>query len=221
MATIIKPESLQRASGTALRGVAYNLTDMAAQATDYQRSVQQDAAQIVEAARRDADTVRREAETAGRRAAEAAIDRILDEKVAQQMKTLTPALRAAVQHIADAKQEWLRHWEHAAVDLAIAIAERLTRGELTRRPEIALDWIRQSLELAAGSGEVVIHLHPGDHAAIERSVEQLAAAVCPLATARVVADGAVSAGGCRIATEFGTIDGRLEAQLERIREELR
>jgi flagellar assembly protein FliH len=220
MATIIKPADQQHASGVALRGVAYNLTDMAAQAVDYQRSVQRDAAQIVETAQRDAAAIRRDAETAGRRAAEQAIERILDEKVAKQMATLTPALRAAVEQIADSKQDWLRHWEQAAVGLAVAIAERLVRGELARRPEISLTWIRESLELTGGSGEVVIHLSAADHAAIERNVSQLAAAVCPLATARVVADDSVSPGVCRIVTEFGAIDGQLEAQLKRIKEEL-
>ena len=220
MATIIKPESVQHASGTALRGVAYDLTDMAAQASNYHRTVEQDAVEIVASARREAAVIRGDAEAHGRRAAEQAIERILDEKLARQMKTLTPALQAAVEQISEAKQDWLRHWEQAGVGLAVAIAERLVRGELTRRPEIALDWIRQSLELAAGSGEVAIHLNPGDHHAIERQVEQMAAAFCPLATARVVADEAVSPGGCRIVTEFGTIDGQLEAQLERIKQEL-
>jgi flagellar biosynthesis/type III secretory pathway protein FliH len=35
-----------------------------------------------------------------------------------------------------------------------------------------------------------------------------------------VADDAVSPGGCRLNTEFGTIDKQLETQLERIKEEL-
>jgi flagellar assembly protein FliH len=200
--------------------VAYDLTDMAAQASDYHRSVEQDAVAIVASARREAAAIRSDAEAAGRRAAEQAIDRILDEKVARQMTTLTPALRAAVQQISEAKQDWLRHWEQSAVGLAVAIAERLVRGELARRPEIALDWIRQSLELAAGSGDVAIHLNPGDAQTIERQVEHLTAEFCPLAAARIVADETISPGGCRIVTEFGSIDGQLEAQLERIKQEL-
>jgi flagellar assembly protein FliH len=220
MATIIKPDSYKNASGTALRGVAYDFTDMAARATNYHRSIEQDAAEIVAAARKEAAAIRGDAETAGRRAAEQAIERILDEKVAQQMKTLTPAVRAAVEQISEAKQDWLRHWERSAIDLSIAIAQRLVRGELARRPEIALDWIRQSLELAAGNCEVAIHLSPGDYQTIQRQVEQLAAAFCPLATVRVIADEAISPAGCRIVTEFGTIDGQLESQLERIRQEL-
>jgi F0F1-type ATP synthase membrane subunit b/b' len=132
MATIIKPEMLT-ASGTALRHVAYDLTDMAAEADGYLVGVRREAAKIVEQARRDGAAVRQDAEAAGRRAAEEAIDRILDEKVAQQMKTLTPALQAAAQQIRDSQQSWLKQWESAAVELACAIAARLVRGELAWR----------------------------------------------------------------------------------------
>ena len=92
MATIIKTQSTPQSSGTAYRAVAYDLSDMEAQADGYLDSVRAEAAKIVEAARREADAIRQSAEAAGRRAAEQAIERILDEKVAQQMKTLTPAL---------------------------------------------------------------------------------------------------------------------------------
>jgi flagellar assembly protein FliH len=220
MATIIKPESSQRHSGTAFRQVAYDLTDMAAAADDYLRGVRHEAAKIVEQSRRDAAVVRQQAEEAGRRAAEEAIERILDEKVAKQMKTLTPALQSAIEQIRDAKQEWRRYWESAATALAAAMAGRLVRGELTRRPEISLEWVREALELAAGSGEIAIHLHPDDCQILERQVQTLAEVMHPTATVRLVPDEAVSAGGCRIVTEFGSVDMQLETQLERIKQEL-
>jgi flagellar assembly protein FliH len=220
MATIIKTHVPEQLSGTAFRAVAYDLTDMAAQADGYLGTVRGQAAQIVEQAKREAAAIRQQAEAAGRRAAEEAIDRILSEKVAQQMKTLTPALQSAVRQVEDSKQAWLRQWESAAVELALAIAKRLVQGELARRPEISLQWIRESLELAAGSGDVTIRLNPADEQTLRRQVEQLAGAFAPLATVKVVADDAISPGGCRLNTEFGTIDKQLETQLDRIKEEL-
>jgi flagellar assembly protein FliH len=220
MATIIKTHVPEQLSGTAFRAVAYDLTDMAAQADGYLGTVRGQAAQIVEQAKRDAAAIRQQAEAAGRCAAEQAIDRILDEKVAQQMKTLTPALQSAVRQVEDSKQAWLRQWESAAVDLALAIAKRLVQGELARRPEISLQWIRESLELAAGSGDVTIRLNPADEQTLRRQVEQLAGAFSPLATVNVIADAAISPGGCRLNTEFGVIDKQLDTQLDRIKEEL-
>jgi flagellar biosynthesis/type III secretory pathway protein FliH len=42
-----------------------------------------------------------------------------------------------------------------------------------------------------------------------------------LGDTQVVADAAVSPGGCRVETRFGAIDQTFEAQLSRIEEELR
>ncbi|RIK80966.1 MAG: hypothetical protein DCC67_08630 [Planctomycetota bacterium] len=220
MATIIKQRTAHE-SGTALHAVAYDLTDMAVQAEDYLATVRREAAKIVEQARQDAAAVRQAAEAAGRQAAEQAVERILDEKVARQMKTLTPALQAAVKQIEDAQQAWLQQWESAALDLALALAGRLVRGELTRRPEITLQWVRESLELAAGRGEVTVQLNPVDAQTLERQVKQLADAFAPLASVAVVAEETITPGGCRLLTEFGIVDQQLDAQLERIREELR
>jgi len=220
MATIIKTHTPQRESGKAFRGVAYDLTDMAAQAEDYLGTVRSQAAEIVEQAKREAAAIRQDAEAAGRHAAEQAIERILDEKVAQQMKTLTPALQAAVKQVVDAKQDWLRHWERSAVELAVGVAGRLVRGELERRPEISGQWLRESLQLVAGSGDVTVRLNPADQQTLERQVTQLAAVFAPLATVTVLADEAISPGGCRLSTEFGSVDQQLETQLERIKAEL-
>jgi flagellar biosynthesis/type III secretory pathway protein FliH len=220
MATIIKPNAVEHASGAAFRGVAYDLTDMAAQAEGYLGDVRRRAAEIVEQARREAAAIRQDAEAAGRRAAEQAIERILDEKVARQMKTLTPALQAAVKQVEESRQDWLQRWESAAIELAAAIAGRLVRGELGRRPEISKAWVREALELAAGSGEVTIRLNPADHQTLHKQLPQLASAFAPLATVKAATDDLISPGGCQLVTEFGVVDMQLEAQLERIKEEL-
>lgn len=220
MATIIKSHASMHASGAANRPVAFDLSDMEAHAEDYLGSVRREAAKIVEAARQEAEAIRQNAEAAGRQAAEQAIERILDEKVSRQMKTLTPALQAAARQIGDAKQDWLRHWESTAVDTAVAIAGRLVRGELARRPEISIEWIRQALELAAGAGEIGVRLNPADCQTLAGQVEQIAAVFAPLAELRLVADDSISPGGCRIVTEFGVVDNQLETQLERIKQEL-
>lgn len=221
MATIIKHhDGQQRASGPTLRSAAYDLTDMAAQADQYLVEIRSEAVKIVEQARQEAAAVKQQAEAAGRRAAEEAIERILDEKVAQQMRSLTPALQAAAKQIEDAKQEWMRHWERTAVELAAAIAERMVRGELSRRPEISLEWVRESLQLAAGTGDLTIQLSPADQQTLKKQVQQLASVFAPLAHVSVVASEAISPGGSRLITEFGAIDQQIETQLERIKEEL-
>jgi flagellar assembly protein FliH len=94
------------------------------------------------------------------------------------------------------------------------------RGELSRRPEISAQWIRESLELVAGSSDVTVRLNPADQQTLDRQVSQLAETFAPLATVKVVADESISLGGCKLITEFGSIDQQLETQLARVKEEL-
>ena len=80
--------------------------------------------------------------------------------------------------------------------------------------------IREALELAAGSAQVRLHLHPEDHKALGGQVQLLVQEMSGLGEAEVIADAGVSRGGCRVETRFGTIDQQFEAQLARIEEEL-
>jgi flagellar assembly protein FliH len=91
---------------------------------------------------------------------------------------------------------------------------------LTAHPEITLTLVREALELAAGSAQVRIHLHPDDRAALGDQVQLLIREMSGLGSAELVADAAVTRGGCRVETRFGVIDQQFEAQLARIEEEL-
>ncbi len=220
MATIIKRGSQSHDSGIELRKLAFDLTDMSSQGDAYLQEVRQEAAKIVQQAEQEAAKIRQEAEAAGKAAAEAAIERILDEKVAQQMKTLTPALSSAVQQIEDSRQDWLRHWESSATQLACAIAARVIRRELQIQPDVALEWVKESLQMCAGAAELTVRLNPSDHETLGKQVRQLVEVFQPAAETKIVADPAISMSGCRIETEFGSIDQQIETQLERLQQEL-
>jgi flagellar assembly protein FliH len=220
MATIIKTASEALPSGTPLRQIAYDLHDFSGQADDYLKRVRAEAAKIVLQAKQEAEKVRAQAEQAGRQAAEAAIEKVLDEKVAKQMRTLAPALEKAIAQIVDSQADWQRHWEKSIVELACVLARRIVRRELRHQPEITLDWIREALELVSGAGEITVRLNPAEVATLRNQVDSLVAVFGAAAQAKVVADESITSGGCRIDTQFGSIDQQVETLLERISEEL-
>jgi flagellar assembly protein FliH len=220
MATIIKRESEYYPSGTRLSAMALDMSDMSDQAEEYLEAIRAEALKIVEEAQQEALTVRAQAELAGRQAAEAAIERILDEKVARQMKSLIPALAEAVKQIDDSRQEWLQAWETRTVQLACAIAQRIVRRELKQQPELSAPWIAEALRMCAGSAEITLRLNPADHATLGAQATKLALEFHPAAPAKIVADDSITPGGCRVETEFGSVDQQIETQLERVAEEL-
>lgn len=214
MSTVIK------ASQQSARGVAFNFDDLSVEADAYLDKVRGKANQIVAQAARDAVAVRQAAEAEGRQLAQKTIDEMLDRKLAAQLETVLPALRAAVSEIQISKQGWLAHWERQAVHLATAIASRICRRELARQPEITVQLVREALELAGGGGRVRLLVNPDDHAALGRQLERVVSETTRLSPTEIVADPRISRGGCRAETEFGAIDQQFEAQLARIEQEL-
>jgi flagellar assembly protein FliH len=221
MATIIRKDSPgETKSGRIVQPVAFSFSDMRGQADDYLSIVRQEAAKIVQAAHIEAEQIRRQAEAAGRKAAEAAVERILDEKVARKMETVLPALEQLIAQVNDAKGELLGYWQRSAVRVSTAIAERIIRREVGRDPQITLDTVEEALGLAAGTAEITLHLSPTDHENLGSQVERLAQSLCQLAPSNIVADPQISPGGCRIETRFGEIDLQIQSQLRRIEEDL-
>src|SRR6185295_6286301 len=120
MAGIIKAGS-QRTTSHQAGGVAFNFADMG---SSYLTKVQAEANKIIEEARAEAAKIRKDSAEEGRRAAMHAVEATLRGKVEQQLTTIVPALKQAVQSVLDARQTWQRHWEQHALKLATAIAGR-------------------------------------------------------------------------------------------------
>ena len=91
---------------------------------------------------------------------------------------------------------------------------------MTHQPELPQTWLRETLELASGAGAITLHLHPDDYTALASHRESLTQQFGQLAEANIVADPAVTPGGCRVVTEHGMIDAQIETQLARIEQEL-
>jgi flagellar assembly protein FliH len=221
MATIIRKDSQRELkSGISVQPVAFSFADMRGQANSYLDVVREEAAKIVQNAHTDAAQIRTQAEVAGRKAAEAAVERILDEKIARRMDTLLPALEQLVAQVNDAKGELLEHWHRAVVRVATAIAERIIRRELKQEPQITLEFVQEALRLATGSAEITVHLNDSDFENLGAQVQRLAESLRQLSPSEIVADRNVTPGGCLVETRFGEIDLQVESQLRRVEEEL-
>jgi flagellar biosynthesis/type III secretory pathway protein FliH len=221
MATIIRKDSpREMSSGRNAQPVAFSFSDMRGPANDYLGSVRAEAAKIVQQAHQQAEQIRKQAEAAGRNAAEAAIERVLDERVGKRMETLLPALEQLLTEMNDTKAQLLTRWEQSALHVATAIAERIIRRELSHRPQITLDLIGDALKLAAGMNEISLHISPTDYENLGTQITQLAETLGHLAPSAVLADPNITPGGCRVKTKFGAIDQQIESQLKRIEEEL-
>ena len=216
MPSVIKNNAPQRLP----RGTAFNFDDMAQQARTYLAEVRSQAEKLVVQARQEADDIRKQAEAQGRAAGELAIDQLVERQVARQMETAMPALRQVITELQQARQTWHAHWDQQALRTAAAIAGRIIRREVALAPDVTLALVQEALELAAGSPQIRLLLHPADKQAFGSQVKQLAEQVARIATLEIEADNNVPQGSCRLETQHGVIDQTFQAQLARIEEEL-
>ncbi|MEX2176803.1 MAG: FliH/SctL family protein [Pirellulaceae bacterium] len=216
MAGIIKVG--QRASAAAVAAsTAYQFDDMG---QAYLDRVRGEAAKIIADARLEAVRLKAQAADEGKQAALKAVEASLRTRIDQQLQSLLAALGLAVQGIEQSRQAWQKHWEEQGIRLATAIASRLVRREIRHAPEIPLDLVREALQLAAGNQRIVVRMNPEDHTALGPQAELLASQLNQISRPEIVADPAITPGGCRVETEFGAIDQQFETQLARLTEEL-
>lgn len=139
----------------------------------------------------------------------------------EEMAPLLEALNRMTQEIGAQRDRLLERTENAVLQLAVAIARRILRTELTARPEAMLDIVRTCLSQVKESTRVVVRVHPADEQILRTQEERLQEAMGRFGAWELRGDAQVSRGGCLIETDFGTLDGRVESQLEEIERALR
>src|SRR5689334_4029916 len=97
----------------------------------------------------------------------------------------------------------------ALARVAASIAQQVVRDELVARPERIARVTHEAVEaVLLAARHIVVQVNPQDLP----MVEQGAADVIAARGARLVADAAVERGGCRVLSDVGTIDARIEAR---------
>lgn len=218
--SVIKAEQLQREDRD-FSAVAFNFEDVTDRAQGELAKIKQYAAKLIQEAQQEAAKIRQQAATAGQTDAMQKAQATLKTQVDQQAATVIPALQQIVKELTEAKQTFLQEWENAALHVACSIAEKVIRREITQRPEIGIDMIRETIRLASGCGEITVHMNPLDIDAMDKGAANSANVLRKLSPSQVIADPQLSRGSCRVETQFGEIDGQIETQLRRIEEQLK
>ncbi len=203
----------------------FSFQDLEAQAQKYLDQVRQQARQILQDAQRQVATQRAQLEAQIRQELQQQfaqqVAQEVQTQVAQRIQSLLPALEQTVEELRLARGQWLQHWQQNALQLVVAVAEKVIRQQLQHQPQIALTWLQEALELAAGSPQVQVRMHPQDLDSLGQEAQRLAQTILPSAQVQFTADDALEPGEVVVRTAWGEVDQRLQTQLQRIAEELR
>jgi flagellar assembly protein FliH len=211
---------------------AFNFDDMRRQCDEFVAGARRQAEQVLASALSEAVEIRRRAHAeglaAGQREGLASADQLIQTRAAEiaaratqeKLRTALPAFLALAGSLEIERDRWIMHWETAALRVSAAIAEKILRHELSRRPELAVGVIHEALQLAAGQPHLKLHLHPADIDVLQDAGQDVLARLGAISQASLVPDGSVERGGCLVETQHGVVDARLATQLERITSEL-
>jgi flagellar assembly protein FliH len=118
------------------------------------------------------------------------------------------------------KNELLWRAEQNAVALIIAIARKVVKRAGLFNRNVAVENIKSALELLHKTTNVIVKVNPQDAEHLETMVQSAPSPFAAYSGISFEKDENIEAGGCRLITEQGRIDGQLDTQIDRIAEEL-
>lgn len=126
------------------------------------------------------------------------------------------SLRSATEDVLALREKVLKDAEDDLLQLVVMIARKVILREITEDRSILVEVVRSATASLSDREEIIVHLNPDDLALVESGRDESLKRELSGPNMRLKADATVPTGNCQIDTEMGTIDARVEAQLEEI-----
>ena len=125
-------------------------------------------------------------------------------------------MRTAAEDLQMLREKVLRDSEDDLLALAFSIARKVITREVSQDRQIVLRLIKRAVEGLNEQDELIIRLHPDDHALLTSNTSMTLQKELSIVRFQLKPDPTVEIGSCQIETERGTVDAGFEAQLEEI-----
>lgn len=121
-------------------------------------------------------------------------------------------IAATIRAAETARRELLEQADADLARLSIAIAEKILNRQIQIDPEALQGLTRSALERLSGKTVQCVRIHPADRGAVEAALASHSSK-CAI---RVEADASLARGALLFDTDYGTLDGSINTQLEEI-----
>ncbi|WP_167577587.1 FliH/SctL family protein [Ammoniphilus sp. YIM 78166] len=115
-----------------------------------------------------------------------------------------------------AKDKWIQESEPFLVELSMAIAKKVIREELAVHPEKTWSIVREALLKVQEVDKVTISVAPSQYDFLENKQMELKKWLHGQVEIQLLPDYDVEEGGCVIRSAFGSVDAKVDTQLEAI-----
>ena len=126
------------------------------------------------------------------------------------------SMRTASEELQQLRERVLRDSEDGLLALVLAVARRVIHQEVVQNRQVVLSVIRAALYNVSSEDEIVIRVHPDDHALLTASQDQALQRELSSFRFTLKSDVTLPPGCCQVETTLGTVDASFEAQLEEV-----
>lgn len=148
----------------------------------------------------------------GEKDGHAAGDKAARNEFAQSVGDTPSVLQQVLHYLEQRKVAIHAEAEADLLALALEIARRIVRHELSVDPRHIAPIVHEAIGLANDRSDLVVHLNPADLSVIEEELPALRSAFTDLGKVHLLADDSMERGGVRVVGREGEIDMRLEEQ---------
>lgn len=135
-----------------------------------------------------------------------------EDEVASRISEVRERFAETLLELSNLSAEIVSHVESDLVELAMQIAKKVVRREVSVDRDIALTLVRVSLSKLNQRTAAKVHLNPEDLSFVQKHNDELDFR----GTLELIEDPSISVGGCLIHTENGDVDARIESQFDEI-----
>jgi len=127
------------------------------------------------------------------------------------LQELFDKLSVTIQETVDFKAQLMKEAEKTIVDMAFEFARTIVGESVVTQEEIIRSHAKKTLEYIVDESKLVFHVHPDDVAQFDEKEKFIPKKY--LDHIEIVADEAVSRGGCILETNSGMVDATIEVQI--------
>ncbi|MDI6785963.1 MAG: FliH/SctL family protein [bacterium] len=119
------------------------------------------------------------------------------------------------------RENIVKRAEEDIIEMAILIAKKIVKSELKMDKEIVIKNVQEALKKVSERDEITIRVNFSDLKLTEAHKEEFLKDVSGVKKVNIKDDSTIEIGGCKIETDFGSVDAEIGTQIEEIKKSLR
>lgn len=126
------------------------------------------------------------------------------------------ALRQGAESLVSLRERVLRESEGDLLKLSCLVAKKIILREISQDPGIIANIVAATVACCSEQDKITIRLNPGDYQKVMADRQVLSGVIEDESRVAFSPDDSIKLGGCLVDTPTGTVDARIEAQLDEV-----